>query len=219
MAAAATPSQSLASCQAKPLPDGCVTRVKFVDPSSFQTAVAPDGSASGTWSPSLAAPGPVEELDQPMPIAQVATQAASEAVARGYAYGRGHQPVATGSSLRNARSSDYVALCTYDPRRPLMVSVSSGYYHMHARSYQTCNGVSSHSVITSLYRGSSDRADDGVDGGNGQRINTDAWAGCVYFANQVYTWWNWSDFWAHGPDGTFFQGPSGYFNPIDHHCT
>lgn len=215
---AATPVAATAAgpdCTAAPLPTGCITTIQYVDPSSFAMSQAGDAVAV---SYSADAPSTFEQLPAAEPLEQAAAHAGSEALARGYAIRGSTTAKAAGlGHRRGARAAGYSAYCTGLAYTPHIVSMGGNYYHMHAKSEQTCNGMTSHFIYTNLYRDNVNRAGDSAQGTSGQQITTDAWISC-YDLGDVHTWWNWSSFYGY-VGSTLIQGPEGFFTYADHHCT
>jgi hypothetical protein len=213
-AAAAAPATP-ADCNQSPVPDGCVTAIRLVDPSSFKFAATAQGGVEGTWDPSAA--GITEQLASPETVSEAAAQAAANANAHGYTFTQGMPPAASIDRARHsAKASSYGGGCNWSAGVS-MVSLGGNQYHMHAKSTQICFGVDNHAIATSLYRESTWKANDVASGFSGYSIATDAYATCTNLGN-VHTWWNWSDFYAYS-NGVLQQGPEGYFAPVDHHCT
>jgi hypothetical protein len=203
------------SCEGHPLPRGCVTSIKYVDPSTYHVDVAPDGSAQGTWSPDAA--GVTEQLDTPVPLAEAEQHAAATSSSRSFGFNSHRGSPASSKRSRHTHSSAYDSVCAWAAPHPTIVGVSGNKYHMHAQSRQTCHGMSVGVVLTDLYVGDSHRASDSDSASDGSTARTNAWDTC-YLSGSPHNWWNYSNFFAYDYSGRLVQGPSGFFSLATHHC-
>jgi hypothetical protein len=204
--------------------DRCITAIAYADPAKM--TVSTDGDrVVYQWDPTAIASS--ESLASPLTVAEAQQRAADSARSRGLEIRQPAPPSASSaraadpraSQKMRASASQYSGMCVGSASRPRIVSLGGTSYHMHAESSQYCNGnVSTHALYTAVYRDNVNRNADSDLGFNGESIATDAYVTC-YNLGDIHTWWNYSDFSATTTSGTFVQGPAGFFQPVDHHCT
>jgi hypothetical protein len=138
-----------ADCAAAPTRAGCVTSIKYVDPSTVTAVQNPDGTVSGAWDP--AARGTVEQLPNAIPVTDAAARASSNAAAHGLQITPQPAPSATRA---HAKARQWSGDCTYIAYAIWFVALDSYNAHYHFESQQYCStNENFHGVSRAGFRG------------------------------------------------------------------
>jgi hypothetical protein len=207
--AARRQAPTTSDCTASPVPDGCVTSIKYVDPSTVTAVARPDGTVAGTWDPK--APGTVEKLPAPLPAADAAALASQRAASHGLQITAPTPAPAAPDTRAKAKAAQYGnGDCTYIAYTIWFVALDSYNAHYHFESQQYCGtNEEAHGVTVVPYRDSTSKPGDSEAAFGGYWATAAGFGNC--HAAGDHTWWNWSSFWAETESRGIVQGPAGYF--------
>jgi hypothetical protein len=208
-AAAQRSSPTTADCAATPTPAGCVTSIKYVDPSTVTAVQKGDGTVTGTWDPK--ARGTVEQLPTPLLVADAVALASQRAAAHGLQITAPAPAPATRAA--KAKAAQYSGDCNYIAYSIWFVALDSYNAHYHFESQQYCStSEASHGVTVVPYHDSTSKPGDSAAAFGGYWATAAGFGNC-HAAGDHY-WSNWSSFWAETQSRGIVQGPAGYFNTV-----
>jgi hypothetical protein len=213
------PAVALPDCSGSPLPAGCVTATKQLDPSAFARKEDPaTGAVTITWDPN--GPGKVTKLPAPQPFAAVVAARAQVDVSQVDV--RPPDPVASQAKAHGkAHASQYSGYCVSAGYAPdIAIGGWAPTHYARAHTSQACSGagLTSHATVVQLSRYDGGWATLSAGSQSGlPNTGIDAWAryDCQHSRTLTYRTTGW---FSADVNGVVIFGPQGQTADADHTC-